>query len=80
MVEHQERRQDQREFMQAIVDQNKLLSAQNDLLVQICNFITPVSAFFAALKNFVIFMAWIVGAITACIAAYHGFIAWVKAH
>ena len=76
----EERRQDMHKLMSAMADQNDLLAAQNELLKQICAFITPVSAFFAALKNFVIFMAWVVGAIGAGYAAWQTFVTWIKAH
>lgn len=76
----EERRKDMMQLMQAIEQQNEILAQQNELLKQICAFITPVSAFFASLKNFVVFMAWIVGAAAACIAAWQGFVAWIKAH
>lgn len=66
--------------MEVLKEQNRILQQQSVLLTQICSFITPISAFFAAFKNFVIFVAWIVGAILACIAAWQGFVAWIKAH
>ena len=66
--------------MEVLKLQNKILADQNVLLIQIVAFITPVSAFFAAFKNFVIFMAWIVGAIGAGYAAWQGFVTWIKAH
>lgn len=66
--------------MQVLKDQNKILEAQNVLLVQIVTFITPVSAFFAAFKNFVVFVAWILGAFAAGFAAWQVFVAWVKDH
>ena len=66
--------------MEELRQQNKLLTTQNVLLVQIVAFITPVSAFFAALKNFVVFMAWILGLITAAVAVWHGFVTWIKGH
>ena len=77
MEEHRERRQDQKDFMLVLKEQNKLLADQNELLKQICKFITPVSAFFAALKNFVILMAWVVGFITAGIALWHWIWQWI---
>lgn len=68
------------DLMQAMRDQNNILAQQNELLKQICKFITPVSDFFAALKNFAIFMGWIVGLIAAAIALWQIFVAWIKTH
>lgn len=76
----EERRTDMRQLMQAVEEQNTILAQQNLLLKQICAFITPVSAFFTAFKTFVTFVAWILGTIAACVAAWHGFVAWVKTH
>jgi hypothetical protein len=76
----EERRKDMDHMMTALRDQNNILAAQNVLLKEIIAFITPVSAFFAAFKNFVIFMAWIVGAIGAGYAVWQGFVNWIKAH
>lgn len=66
--------------MQAMRDQNHILAQQTEQLKKICDFITPVSAFFASLKNFVIFMGWIVGLIAAAIALWQLFVAWIKTH
>lgn len=68
------------DLMQAMRDQNNILAQQTEQLRQICAFITPISAFFASLKNFMMFMAWIVGALAACVAAWQGFVAWIKTH
>jgi hypothetical protein len=66
--------------MELLKSQNEILERQNVLLLQICAFITPVSSFFAALKNFVVFMAWLVGVVMACLAAWQAFVAWIKTH
>jgi len=76
----EERRIEMSHLMDAMEAQNDLLAKQNALLLQLVAFITPISAFFAAFKNFVIFMAWVVGTLTACFAAWHSFVAWVKLH
>jgi hypothetical protein len=75
---------DPQDFMAVLETQNKILAEQNLLLKQIVSFITPVSAFFAAFKNFVIFMSWLVGTVVALIAAWqwgwHWIVDWVKTH
>lgn len=68
------------QLMSAVQKQNEILEQQTEQLRQICAFITPVSAFFAAMKNFVVIMAWIVGFIAAGIALWQLFVAWIKAH
>lgn len=76
-MEDKELREDQAAFMVLLKEQNLILRQQSELLTKICAFITPVSAFFAALKNFVIFMAWVLGVIAACVALWQGFVTWL---
>lgn len=79
-MEDKELRQDQADFMELLKEQNKILVEQAVLLKQICAFITPVSAFFAAMKNFVVFVAWSAGMLAAAVALWHLFVNWIKGH
>lgn len=74
----EERRQDMNQLMQAMRDQNNILAAQNTMLKEILGFIKPVSDFFSALKNFVVFIAWCIGLLAAGVAAWQIFISWMK--